>query len=342
MTKVESKPLTRGVVLLAFVLLFARIAIAQPNDQPLPRISEAVLGGLVIPPAPPQSSLWLQSSGTVVPDDPEDVSAIALDEHCWPDPLFGEHESAAPTPLNIFAKSFVDFAEQGSVDGVLRTDDSKAAMNPPPLRKSETGGTDVANVGLQSLFFLGIMHSWRLALEPDTRAALNGKFFPDYWNAITQLRGWTDGDGLLTNYVGHPMMGAISGRILLQNQPGKRELQPSWDSKYVKSRLAAFGYSFAFSLQFEVGLISEGTIGNATPNQYSAHPFSYVDLVITPTLGTAWTVGEDLLDKFLIQKIERHTDNRTAIIAARGLLNPSRAFSNLLRFKKPWYRDDRR
>ena len=184
------------------------------------------------------------------------------------------------------------------------------------------------------------MHSWRLVIEPDTRAGLSGPFFKDYWNAVRQLRGWSDGDNFLTNYIGHPMMGAVAGRIWLQNDPKSRSLEFNRD--YFKSRLKAFGYSTLFSLQFEVGLISEGTIGNATPNEYSRHPFSYADIVITPTVGTALLVAEDLIDRYVVLSVENKVRNIYVRSLVRTMLNPTRAFSNLLRFKALWYRDDRR
>lgn len=338
MTKVERLIFTRGATLLLLVLFFPSIGHAQSFDRLLPAISPLSLTDL--PPASAQSSPAIKVIPSTLPTAPVE-SPLADDNGCWPDPFFDDYEPAPPSPTNIFAKSFTEIAERSSLAELI-ADDTKPPMANPPMKKSEDGGTKWGNVGTQSLFFLGIMHGWRLMIEPDTRAALRGPFFKDYVDAVSLLRGWSDGDSFLTNYIGHPMMGAIAGRILIQNQPASRELQPSWDSKYVKSRLKAFGYSFAYSLQFEIGIISEGTIGNALPNQYSNHPFSYIDIVITPTLGTVWTVGEDLLDRYVIQRIEKQTDNRMAIIFARGLINPTRAFSNLLRFKKPWYRDDRR
>lgn len=194
----------------------------------------------------------------------------------------------------------------------------------------------------ESLLFLGIMHGYRMIIEPDTRAALTGKFWHDYINSISKLRGWSDGDSFVTNYVGHPMMGATAGRILIQNDSRGRALDFDLSKEYLKSRLKAFGYAALFSSQFEIGLISEGTIGNATPNQYTNHPFSYQDFIITPTIGTVWLVGEDVVDKYVVRQIEQWTTNRNIRCLARTMLNPTRSLSNMLRFKAPWYRDGRR
>jgi hypothetical protein len=39
----------------------------------------------------------------------------------------------------------------------------------------------------------------------------------DYLKALGSLRGWGDGDPFLVNYVGHPMMGSVTGFIQVQN-----------------------------------------------------------------------------------------------------------------------------
>ncbi len=60
---------------------------------------------------------------------------------------------------------------------------------------------------------------------------------------------------------------------------------------------------------------------------------------MTPTAGLGLLVAEDVLDKYLIERIERRTNNKYARIFSRMAFNPTRTAANLLRFKKPWYRD---
>jgi hypothetical protein len=50
-------------------------------------------------------------------------------------------------------------------------------------------------------------------------------------------------------------------------------------------------------------------------------------------------IAEDAIDRFLIKRIERATDNFYVKMFSRGLLNPTRTIANLFRFKTPWYRD---
>jgi hypothetical protein len=68
---------------------------------------------------------------------------------------------------------------------------------------------------------------------------------------------------------------------------------------------------------------------------------AYVDLVVTPVAGTGWLVGEDMLDRYLIRRLEDKIGNRKLRILIRTFLNPTRSFANVLRGHWPWYRDNR-
>jgi len=189
---------------------------------------------------------------------------------------------------------------------------------------------------IQSGAFLGIQHGFRLATEPGTRAELRGPFVRDYFRSIRGVRGWKDGDNTFTNYVGHPMMGAVSGWIFLQNDSRGKGHQFGRDRGYWNSRLRAMGWSAAYSTVFEFGPASEASLGNVGKNGTGM-----VDMVITPTMGTGVVVLEDFLDRYVISAIERRTKNRLAIVLTRSILNPDRSMANLLRRRNPWHRDTR-
>ncbi|NOT60130.1 MAG: hypothetical protein HOP19_07880 [Acidobacteria bacterium] len=196
----------------------------------------------------------------------------------------------------------------------------------------------------QSLTFLGIQHAFRLATEKGTRAELKGPFFKDYVKAVGQLAAWDDGDPFLVNYIGHPMMGSVTGYLQVQNDPrGIRQEVGLTNKHYWKSRLKVFGWSFVYSTQFELGPVGEAGLGNIGIRPYAGHkhPMAYVDLVVTPVVGTAWLVGEDTLDKYLIRYLDQKINNRAVRILLRGFLNPTRSMANMLRGKTPWHRDDR-
>jgi len=79
-----------------------------------------------------------------------------------------------------------------------------------------------------------------------------------------------DGDSFLVNYVAHPMQGAISGFVQIHNDPKARPTEFSESKAYWQGRLKAMGWAALFSTQFELGPISEASLGNVieTARQY--------------------------------------------------------------------------
>ncbi|MBK9168406.1 MAG: hypothetical protein IPM24_13180 [Bryobacterales bacterium] len=191
---------------------------------------------------------------------------------------------------------------------------------------------------LQSGLFLGIQHSFRISTEEQTRANLKGPFFKDYHRSVRGLRSWHDGDPFIVNYVGHSFMGAVTGYIQVHNDPVYRNSEFGSSTLYWRSRTRAFAFSALYSAQFEVGPVSEATLGNVGMRPGTA---GAVDLVVTPVGGMAVMVMEDALDRFVVKPIEGRVGNPAVRAVVRGFLNPNRSFANMMRFKKPWYRDTR-
>jgi hypothetical protein len=189
-----------------------------------------------------------------------------------------------------------------------------------------------------SLRFLTFEHAYRMT-QPNTRQGFSGPFFEDYFQSVANIHGWHDGDPFATNSIGHPIQGAISGDIWIAHDPRYRRAVFSWSSShYWKSRLRATAFAAAYSLQFEIGPLSEASMGNV---QQAPRATGVVDWVITPTVGLGWMVAEDAVDAKLIARWESRTTNRAARIMLRGLLNPSRSMSNLMQIRPPWHRDTR-
>lgn len=186
----------------------------------------------------------------------------------------------------------------------------------------------------QSLLFLAVQHGYAMT-QPKTRTALKGKFFKDYFRSVRSLHGWDDGGRFFTNYIAHPMEGALTGYIQVQNDPRGINQKFGADKAYWRSRAKAMAWSAAWSTQFEIGLISQASIGNVGLKGKQ----TWVDIVITPTAGTGLIVLEDAIDRLTRPFIESRTDNKYIRIFSRMLLNPTRNFANLLRFEKPWKRD---
>lgn len=184
----------------------------------------------------------------------------------------------------------------------------------------------------QSLIAQGFQHGYALIVQEKTRRALKGPFFRDYWESVKGVRGWSDGNKFFTNYIAHPMQGSMTGFIYAQNHDRVRKQMFNESKQYWKDRARALVWSAAWSTNWEIGPISQSTIGNV--GLYGKQ--GYVDLVITPTVGTAWMITEEALDRYIIRHAE---ENLAARIILRTVLNPTRSVANMLRFKKPWYRD---
>src|ERR1035438_6798617 len=67
----------------------------------------------------------------------------------------------------------------------------------------------------------------------------------------------------------------------------------------------------------------------------------FVDQVATPTIGFAWMIAEDALDKYVIKRVEAHTGNPFVRLLVRGGLNPTRSMANVMSVQPPWHRTDR-
>jgi hypothetical protein len=210
----------------------------------------------------------------------------------------------------------------------------------------------------QSLFFNVLENSFRVASDDQIRDLLANKpFWHDYVASVHQfnMRRWNDGDDFLVNYVGHPMQGAVSGFIEIQNDPAGREQEISATQAYWMSRFKAFLWATAYSTHSEISPLGEAGIGNEGGWTYPIHckmrctePGTYkkytnntgwVDFIITPTVGSLWLIAEDTLDRFISDRVQGGNRSRILPKILRGGLNPSRTMANALRFKAPWYRD---
>ena len=175
-------------------------------------------------------------------------------------------------------------------------------------------------------------------LQPKTRAEMGGPFFKDWRDSIRGVRGWGDGDSVFTNYVAHPMEGAVSGYIQIHNDPRGRKLEISNTPQYWNSRLRAMGFAALYSTNFEIGVLSEATIGNVGKKPGTS---GWVDFVVTPTGGFGMIVAEDWLDRYVVRRLESRTQSTGKRRFYRTLFNPQRGFANLMRGKLPWHRDTR-
>ena len=194
---------------------------------------------------------------------------------------------------------------------------------------------------VESMYFLGIQQGFRM-VQKKTRRELDGKFFPDWGKSFKNLGGWRDGDSFLTNYIAHPMQGAVTGRIFINNSDKSKKLEFGKSKDYWQSRAKAMVWSAIWSTQFELGPISEASFGNVgLYDDVGPNRMGWVDLVVTPTAGTGVLIGEDMVDKFILKKWLEKNSSRTKIIIFRTFLTPFQSFTNVLNGKVPWKRHNR-
>jgi hypothetical protein len=186
-----------------------------------------------------------------------------------------------------------------------------------------------------SLRLLAVEHTTRIVFQAKTRRELGGNFFGDYKRSLRTPDTWDDGDSWAVNYVGHPIHGAAAGFIWLDHEDGSHDPKLRFSKEYWASRGRATAWAAGYSLQFEFGPFSEASIGNVgmRPNTTG-----WVDHVVTPAGALGIMVAEDVLDRFLIARIESWTGNRAIRAVSRTVLNPGRALSNGAQGRPPWAR----
>jgi hypothetical protein len=198
-------------------------------------------------------------------------------------------------------------------------------------------GADVLGAFTDSLKLLILEHGIRIGFQDKTRRELGGNFWHDYRRSVRVPGQWDDGDGWLVNYVGHPIHGAAAGYIWLDHEPGAPKTFRA-DPRYFASRGRAMAWSAGYSLQFEIGPLSEAAIGNVGMRPETT---GWGDHVVTPIGAFGFMVAEDALDRYLVQWAERRVKNPLIRIIIRFAANPSRTLSNTASGKFPWHRPDR-
>jgi hypothetical protein len=215
----------------------------------------------------------------------------------------------------------------------------------PPALDSEPVATVLPAAQRTALFralgdsfkLLVTEHAIRLAFQEKTRRELEGPFWSDYRRSIRWPAQWEDGDGWAVNYIGHPIHGAAAGIIWLDHGPD-RDTPIGLHTPYWASRARATAFSALYSLQFEIGPLSEASIGNVGMLPETT---GWVDHVVTPAGAFALLVAGDALDRFFVSWVERRVGNRVVRAVLRMAFNPSRTMANLAQNREPWRRPDR-
>jgi len=179
-----------------------------------------------------------------------------------------------------------------------------------------------------------------------------GDWFDRWINSAADWRWnvWNDANPVIDDYVGHPFMGAIASDLWIQNDPKSMTVEPSNTWRYWRRLLRAGAFSAAYSFEWKLGPTGEAGFGHNGDHYYYDNSYKngteltnetgWVTLVTTPVGGDIWVMGEDLLDKRVIAPAEAQGRNPFALLGL-SFLEPAHATANILRFRPPWYRDDR-
>ena len=256
----------------------------------------------------------------------------------------------------------VEFAAQGVHLDLTRF---FAAMNRPAGEagsQSEavnSGRYNVKGLLWQSLAFTGVETAFRMSTDEYMRHLIaDGPYWSNYMASMQHwdMTRWSDGDDFVVDEIGHPMQGAVSGFIEIQNGPRQRLLEFGKSKAYWRSRFLALMWATVFSTQQKIGPLGEAALGNAGGYTYvpgcqfpcpSWHPgktylnnTGWTDFIMTPVGGTAWVVMEDVLDREVSDRLEnRFPNNHVLDNIVRAGLNPARTMANFVRWRNPWYRD---
>ena len=98
------------------------------------------------------------------------------------------------------------------------------------------------------------------------------------------------------------MQGAVAGQIWLLHDPRYNKAEFGRGRTYWKGKLRAAAFAWAFSEQFEIGPLSEASIGHI---QRDFPQQGFVDHVITPSIGLSWMIAEDALDRYVVPRHRR-------------------------------------
>jgi hypothetical protein len=214
-------------------------------------------------------------------------------------------------------------------DGVAVPKLIYATPSQQPFQRASLAKT--IQYGLQLTFYEHVM---RVATQEFTRQQLKGPFWQDYFDSLHVPPHWHDKDSWQVNYLGHAIHGGAFARIWME----QREPPPTSKTQYFKQMGRAWIYAGLMSLQYEMGPMSEASIGNVGLNP---NDLGWVDLVWTPCGAVLWTMAEDGIDKYAITWVEKHVPFMMAKAAARLIGNPSRMLANVSQNRTPWSRADR-
>ena len=172
---------------------------------------------------------------------------------------------AAPGPM--FSSEGISFDQSTLRAGRAAKDRdpaSERAASAPVLPEKQ--GFHWRQALTESLTFLVIEQAYVVHTDFNWVVIENGIPFNHYWRDYKQSlsawvhSGWNDGDPNWFGYVWHPVQGALTGFIQIQNDPQGEKLEFSKTKAYWWSRSKAALWNAVYSTQWNLGPVSEVTV----------------------------------------------------------------------------------
>ena len=294
-------------------------------------------------------SLFLVTTNAVSQDIPNDSIALLVRwsvQQCLTTTLQLSHSPVikplTPNKCFEFARAFPVFpmsatTDRSGVNSVSIDTEHAPRISQPPQEEGQGSMVQWRPLMYESSAYLSVMHGFRFATEPSTRNGTGNNPF-GYFASLGAMHGWSDGDGYFENYLGHPIQGAVSEYLWIHNDLRYRNVEFGNNRDYWMSRLRAYAFAWSFSEQFEIGLLSEASLGQI---QRYCCAYGFVDHVITPNASMVWLIGGDIIDRYITRPLEDRTKSKTVRSLLRAGLNPPQSFANMLMLQYPWHRENR-
>ena len=187
--------------------------------------------------------------------------------------LFYEADSPVPARAEVPRAFRGIFTPESSLPApkLPKAGHSTAFVLPDPIQSAvpattpspETGSIAWRSLLRDSFVLLIVQQAYRITFEDGNLEALQtGPFFEEWFESVSTLCCWDDGDRRTTNYLWHPLMGSTSAFVFANNHRASQETPIGASGRYWKAKGAQGIYSFIYSVNFEIGPLSEASIGN--------------------------------------------------------------------------------
>jgi hypothetical protein len=256
--------------------------------------------------------------------------------------------------MNLSAQTQTSSADRANGEAVPAA--APFVAKPVKAEAKRSGGIHWGPLFREWWTFVGIEQTERIVRESKTRDQLSGPYFKGWFDTVAAYHfdNWNDGGRVFTSYLAHPSMGAVSEAIFWQNNDRVRFSEQDFHSAaYRNALLQAFAFATFDAVMWKMGPLSESSIGNVgLPVHWWDRDCKKIhipcvdrtgvsDMVMNEVGGTGLTILFQFLDKHVQKRIEANHQSRFVIDATRILTNPTQSFANIVRFRRPWFRDNR-